>query len=155
MWLLHPFWSFLRTPTPNTSSSINPLPSGREVLICIPSLLWIHHGHQPHPFREEGFDLHSQPPLDTPRPKYNTQLQGGTTSVSMEGESKADGQRVSIWPSAQGSGSWMDANSRHHRGNGLAFLPLLAIPGLCPSDRPPLQTQGPSAPSIPFWCICP
>lgn len=70
-------------------------------------------------------------------------------------ESKADGQHVSIRPSVQGSGSWMDANSRHHRENSLAFFPLLAIPGLCPSARPPLQTQGPSAPSTPFWCICP
>lgn len=159
MWLLHPFWSFLRTRlpillppstpslqggrfrsaspiSPGYATAIKPIPLGREVSICTPA--------------SSGYA--------TAKIQYTIM---GRRYISDHGgreahlESKADGQRVSIWPSAQGSGSWMDANSRHHRGNGLAFLPLLAILGLCPSDWPPLQTQEPSAPSTPFWCICP
>lgn len=110
--------------------------------------------HQPHslhvcdgcPAREGGFDLNLQPPLDTPLPKYNTQLWGCATSVIMEREeqhldSGAGGQRVTRFAIS----SWMSADSQHQRGDSSASHPFLATAGHSP---PPFKNQGSQFPSL-------
>lgn len=45
-------------------------------------------------------------------------------------DSRAGGQRVARTAITPGSGSWMNANSQHQRGDSVALPPLLATPGL-------------------------
>lgn len=125
--------------------------------------------HQPPPFsvcdgrsaRQGGFDLDPQPPLDTPLPKYNTQLWGRATSVTTEGEKphldgKADGQRVRRMTVSSGVRFLGECKQLAPQRGSPAFLQLLAShPWPLPPCQASLADSRASAPSTPAWGICP